>query len=430
MITKHLRDLYPIPISTISTDKTWGTLLSSIESLEKETNEDIEIDFSGITIVDPWRCENFKLLIAKPHIHFIFKNCDDIVRHLQLVCTLDGLDFENRIKHVVVEIPREKTDEEKKVEYKGGIWAEAFKIDKENGVSTLDLFAKIRKLENPTTVNYIEFAINKISEETGIKKFTINWGEVRSDSVTIEYMVKMMLRFGEKGITVNMDIQNEDEIKLFGLHLHKLNTKDPTVGDKYTIIHDMFSLHKPIVGILIQYKNKKNNKKDEFGRQGKGEVNMSRIAVLTDVRGNAKTGGTATFLTYNSNYFFTRQHWAVTHDNEELKELKVDRMDVPISELGFLNEFMGSTFHFIEPIQKKKSYSSKVIYDLTDSGSNISKLCTIPERIKYVFNDWGIEYDEELLNKAIMDTNKYIADNEDDSDDQMRMGIMQELMDM
>ena len=51
-----------------------------------------------------------------------------------------------------------------------------------------------------------------------------------------------------------------------------------------------------------------------------------------------------------------------------------------------------------------KEESKVVIVGVDDNDSNIKKLCTIPERMKIVFDDWGVKYNKEVLDKAIKDT--------------------------
>ena len=84
-------------------------------------------------------------------------------------------------------------------------------------------------------------------------------------------------------------------------------------------------------------------------------------------------------------------------------------MEIPMSEIGLCDKFLGSKTHFILPVQQSASESQKVIVDIDDDGRNVTKLCTIPERMREVFDSWGIKYDVESLEKAIEDTKKQLS---------------------
>ena len=58
------------------------------------------------------------------------------------------------------------------------------------------------------------------------------------------------------------------------------------------------------------------------------------------------------------------------------------------------------------PIQKSAS-ETMTMYSIRN-GSVTGRKVTIPERIKAVFDDFGIKYDKDKLNYAIAETRKYV----------------------
>ena len=424
MIQKKLKELYSV--DTISQDKGWGKVLAAVEEIPREENEDIEIDLSGINVQEPWLLPNFQILISKPYIRLKFTNAADTVEHIKMMLIIDGMDVD-RVSNIEIELPKEKSAAEKQVEFYGERLIEYFKID--GDTATFTVKEKYTQLQSSNTESYCRYAIDKINAEKGITNFIIDLDGISANNNVLELFAHSMLDYEDKGITLKLNITNEDNKKTMGLFMHKFSGKEPTPAEKCQIIKSVLDQHKDVPGILIKYK--KSRKKDEFGRLGNGEAVMARIAILREIRSvNSDGGGVAVFDTYHKDYFFTKQHWMVSHDNQSLDSLVCDRMDVPISELGFLNEFTGSGYHFAEPVQQTKGESTKVIVAISDEGTNISKICTVAERMKYVFDDWDIHYDEQLLNEAIAKTEKHLHDVKTSDFDEISNDVMQEIINM
>ena len=416
MVVKKLREIYSV--DTISQDKGWKKINEAVSTID----DDITIDFSGINVVEPWQCAEFRTLLENPKVHMIFSNMESMVKRIQMMCIIEGLD-ENRIVNKYVEVPKEKTSDEKKIEYNGKELAEKyFKVDTENNVVTFNVNDKYSQIHSTNTLNYVEFAIRKISEETGIKKFIIILGTISIQNNVLEFLANMIVNFKIEGLELLVDADNEETCKNLGLFVHIANNSKYNSSARYEIIRK--SIKEGTPGILIKYK--KSKAVDEFGRHGKGEVVSSRIAIFRGFKPGNKTITTQRTLpdgtvrvvneipyvmlvdTYNNNLFYTKQHWMVEHDNEEPRKLMPEKVEIGMEEVGFADEFLGSKYHFIFPVQDKPEESQVVIKDLDDEGKNIKQLCTIPERMKIVFDDWGIKYDVESLDRAIENTKEHL----------------------
>ena len=399
MLVRKLKELYNV--DTISQDKGWKKVLQAINDILATTNEDILIDFSSTNVVDPWQSIEFKKLLSNEKIHMKFVNSEQTVNKIKMMCIIEGMSAD-RITNEVIEIPREKTAEEKKIEQYGSQLMDFFK---DNGTDTLVFNVRDRydQLQSTNTVNYIDFAMRELHKTKGTTNFVIIFNKISVLPNVLRVFAQLIVDYKEMGVDLKIDMDNDDSARELGLFIHI------ATNDKYTDSEraKAFNELKPNTpGILIRYKKSKAT--DDFGRQGKGEVVSSRIAIFREVKDNGD-GPIAVVATYNNNFFYTKQHWMVEHDNEEPTSLHEDIMEIPMSDIGLCDRFLGSRTHFILPVQRSKEESQTVIVDIDENDRNIKKICTIPERMKIVFDDWSVPYDHEALDRAISDTNALLS---------------------
>lgn len=399
MLVRKLKELYNV--DTISQDKGWKKVLQAINDILATTNEDILIDFSSTNVVDPWQSIEFKKLLSNEKIHMKFVNSEQTVNKIKMMCIIEGMSAD-RITNEVIEVPREKTAEEKKIEQYGSQLMDFFK---DNGTGTLVFNVRDRydQLQSTNTVNYIDFAMRELHKTKGTTNFVIIFNKISVLPNVLRVFAQLIVDYKEMGVDLKIDMDNDDSARELGLFIHI------ATNDKYTDSEraKAFNELKPNTpGILIRYKKSKAT--DDFGRQGKGEVVSSRIAIFREVKDNGD-GPIAVVATYNNNYFYTKQHWMVEHDNEEPTSLHEDIMEIPMSDIGLCDRFLGSRTHFILPVQRSNEESQTVIIDIDENDRNIKKICTIPERMKIVFDDWSVPYDHEALDKAISDTNALLS---------------------
>lgn len=399
MLVRKLKELYNV--DTISQDKGWKKVLQAINDILATTNEDILIDFSSTNVVDPWQSIEFKKLLSNEKIHMKFVNSEQTVNKIKMMCIIEGMSAD-RITNEVIEVPREKTAEEKKIEQYGSQLMDFFK---DNGTGTLVFNVRDRydQLQSTNTVNYIDFAMRELHKTKGTTNFVIIFNKISVLPNVLRVFAQLIVDYKEMGVDLKIDMDNDDSARELGLFIHI------ATNDKYTDSEraKAFNELKPNTpGILIRYKKSKAT--DDFGRQGKGEVVSSRIAIFREVKDNGD-GPIAVVATYNNNYFYTKQHWMVEHDNEEPTSLHEDIMEIPMSDIGLCDRFLGSRTHFILPVQRSNEESQTVIIDIDENDRNIKKICTIPERMKIVFDDWSVPYDHEALDKAISDTKALLS---------------------
>ena len=189
-----------------------------------------------------------------------------------------------------------------------------------------------------------------------------------------------------------------------GLFIHIATTNKYTVEERRNAIMRNLKLNMP--GMLIKYK--KSKALDEFGREGKGEVVSSRIAIFRGLKQTSHGQTVAKIEVFNNNYFYTIEHWMVEHDYEEPTSLHNETLEIPLDELGICDLFLGSKYHFLLPIQQSESETQVVIKEVDDDGRNVKVRCTIPERMQIVFDSWNIKYDKQSLEESIEATKKFL----------------------
>lgn len=392
MLDKKLKELYNV--DTISQDKGWKKVMDAVESL----GEAVNIDFTGINVVDPWECPSFKQLIQKPEVGMKFTNSLQLVNKIKMMCILDSTD-PDRIVNVEVEIPKEKTPEERKIEHNGKELIPQFKV--EGDTAFFDATVRYSQMHSTNTLNSVDYAIRELIKTNNIKHVVIKIGKLSILDNVVDMLAEMIIDYEQMGIKMEVDLESPEAIKNLKLFMHKYTNAAYNTKGKIEAIEKF--LAKNTAGMLIKYK--KSRAVDDFGRHGKGEVVSSRIALFKGLEYSKKTNGVvAKIQSFNDKYFYTKQQWMVEHDNEIPNDLHSETIEITMDELGYGDLFLGTSYHFIEPIQQDISENKNVIIDIDDNQRNVNKSCTIPERIKVVFDDWGIEYNVEKLDEAIEKT--------------------------
>lgn len=96
-------------------------------------------------------------------------------------------------------------------------------------------------------------------------------------------------------------------------------------------------------------------------------------------------------------------------NNERYDSLVSNIVKMKLDEIGIGDLFIGKDYHFIKPVQRDLKESMIIAYGIGDGGKVLKKEFTIPERMKAVFDDWGIAYDSRKLMVAIEDTEREIG---------------------
>ena len=430
-----LKELFNV--DTLSQDKGWKKVRDMIGDIDKPTM----IDLSGINIIEPWQCGEFRQLLQNENLHFEFINNTPVVNKVKMACVLEGLD-ESRIVNIEIAVPKPKTPEELKLEKIGKSLIPLFEITEGDEpfdfTATFKIADKYTQIQSSNTILYIDYAIRDIVAVQGIKKFILDFGSLVTLNNVLNILADMIVKYKKEGVTIDVLTDNAEMEKNLKLFIH-INTNDNyTIEQRYEIIHDEMEDKLNMPGILIRYK--KSRAIDDFGRHGHGEVVSSRVCIaqniLIDVdpaNDNFKNSryyevavdrgdGIMTLqkrkmpvlkvVSFDGNLFYPKLHWELSNEGEQLANIGAKVEYIPMDEIGFGDHFLGSQYHFILPIQRYKKESKNIIIDTDENGRNIKRLCTIPERMKLVFNDWGVPYHKETLDYAIEQSLKNIENQE------------------
>lgn len=413
MITKRLMEL--VTMDSLSQETSWAKLYAAV----KDTKEDIEIDFSDIIIQRPLSFPSFKLLLQMPNVHMKFKNDIETVKAIKawMILNGDGDNFENKITLITVEKPVQKTKDQIKLEKFSDIVYERFEKDESNGdgayAYNIMKSGANTAINNYTTFQYIGMALDRLRKETEVKSFTLNLtGVTMADGSLCVKLAELRKRFEKDGVSFHILVDDDNKALINSLKrsLYTVSGQFTSTKERYKYIKSMLNRYNnvPIPGMLKKYKE--SRAVDVYGRQGNGECEWCRIALLKGISVKRKpdtnevTAIMLNFITYYEDKFFTKLHWESFHDGEKHPGLGVEKVSVPLSAVGITDMFLGSQYYFNFPTQHEKDECIRMVTQLTDRGTTLSEICTIPERMKLVFDDFNIKYCNEIMQKSIEET--------------------------
>lgn len=387
-----------LSVDTISkgNDTPWKRLNDYIIA---NIHEPTEFDFEKINVVHPYNSPEFSKLLANPLFYMTLHEQDKVADSIKLLCTFNGIN-PDKIKNITAVKPVEMTKEERNIDkISNELLGYIVKI---GDTAVIEVYKRFDQIGQPSTIDYIVRAVEKHHDVTGCTEYIIkNKGNSIQDNI-INYMTVVFGKVALKGIHIRLDSDNKDINDKIEISIG-INTQQYTKEDRFSIMKEQLKVNK--VGILTKYRESRS--KDEFGRMGKGEKVSIRPAIFKGFKKSSSNEIYACFESYNSKYLYTREHWELEHDGEELQELVKDEVVIRLDELGIYNDFIGTKYHFssavqFEPGGETTMYQIETKEDGTSSIKGI--VYTIPERIKAVFDDFGVEYDKEGLDNYIKAT--------------------------
>lgn len=424
-------------VDNLTQESSWKVIKDKLIKDCKDEDK-VVLDFYGVNVVDPWTLTEFCEILKLNNVYFRFTGynqelLDKMKNKIMMRCIIDGL-FSDRVETVFIEPVKKKTKMEIKVEKNGTKLVDKFDIV--DDTATIEMFKIYDQICSVDTILSIIYAIDIINKNKGITKFVMKTKMMFIQSNIIELIADKIIELSEQGIRLDLDTDDEELGKTAKLIIYtKLN-------DTYTTMRklDEFKkLKKNTPGLCVKYK--KSRSLDNFGRFGKGQVVSNRIAVYRGLCIRSVTGvyemlndvvinrsgkvldnsGSPCNLSsigvvidsYNNDTFCTHAEWMSNHDGymeddegNEITELNHERIITGLDDIGLNDKFLGRQYHFMKAIQRDETDLKKVIVGISEEGNSISKICTIPERMKIVFNDWEVEVDAMELERAIMETNK------------------------
>ena len=389
-------------MNIMSQDRTWELLLSRIGDTIADTSEEFILDFTGVSVSGATDFPNFKKILRKTNVGMKFVNQDELMRSIKMLCILDSIPYANRFENVNTPKVVEKTPAEIKVEKNGENILTKFDVDLPNKKATFVVFNTFRQFYNNDTCTYVSYAIDKLAKQ-GVNKVLIDLKGVATNTVVLTEFCNICKRFNDKGVEVIFDFDAGDTTRDFALCNYKLRKETYTPKKRAIAMNNFFKKYGETAGVLVKYE--KSRTTDEFGRFGKGQVASCKVSIF---KGLKKMGERyfATFETFSVSGFLTIAQFYSLYDGEVPNKLQSEMECIDVADLGFMNEFLGPRYHFGLPIQRSHSETKKIPIAFNERGNNITKECTLPERIMYVFNDFDIKCNMELLKHSIAESEK------------------------
>lgn len=387
-----VKSIYSVDTISKGNSKAWVKLMEYMDGKDY----DVEFDFKGIEVVQPWATIEFKKFMQNPHVHIKMWSNLDTVNSINLMCMLNNFK-ENRAVNEEIKVERVPTKEELKIAAQAADLQKYFEVV--DGVPTLLIYKRFDQIGVPITVAYIEAALKKYAADNGVNQLKLVTRNITIQSSVIENITNLIEQLAEVGVELDIDSNDTEVMNKVNIYRNLSKKKVFSSDDKEKFIKS--TLKPGRVGMLIKYRESKAT--DEFGRSGKGKPLSCRAAIYLGMRHNKDGEAELHFRTYNGNTFYTKEHWALEHDNGVLSSLETTHEVMTIPQFGMYNNFLGSKFHFIEPVQLNAA-DSMTMYGVSNEGKVTRTIMTIPERIKAVFDDFDVEYDKESLELCIEKT--------------------------
>lgn len=383
-----------IPSRVITQESSWKMVYDAIV---ENGLQDAIINFTDITVDNPWDFENFLDLVKNTNIKIKFINRTSLYNQLCIFFMSRGLDSK-RIIQVVVEPPKEPSRYEKNIERNGADYVRYLNFDESTGTLGMNANECLHNstLSDDLTVRSVLRAFEIWTREhpdIKVSQYVFNCTQISVKEEAMSSMAKYIVSWGAEGKVLACDLRDEEVTKLIE-YIEKESAEPMSVVEKLDVWKKV-----PIgaVGILVEYK--KTRRTDIKGRSGDGQT-LSSLPCRFDGIIDTKRGKRLKFTRFDKETFYTKDHWFAQHDGElhpglNSKEI-VDTVDSIGIHIDNIPEVEGRYFKFRVPITRKPQL---VISLNSVTGNNIKSECCLAKRIECVLDDWGIDYNREWLEK-------------------------------
>ncbi len=395
-----VKDIYAVDTISKGNSRAWQNLMDYINN-NIGSNDTVEFDFKGIEVIQPWGTPEFKKLMQDPRVYLKIWNNADTVTSINIMCALNGFP-DSRAENMVVTPVKKMTKEELKIIEMGKELQDYFTVD-EDGNPHLNVHDRFDQIGVPATVNYIEAAMRMYAEEHQSSKMYLDAINIVIQTSVIKNVTNLIKKLADIGVELVINSNDTKVMNKVGMYRSLEESSVESEKDKIRVIKA--NLRPGKVGMLIRYKDSKAT--DEFGRRGNGEPLWCRVAIYTGIK-REKNTIVLNFRVYKGDTFYTHVHWALEHDDSVLSCLECENVTIPVDQFGMYNDFLGSRYHLITPVQIKPEHSI-TMYGVDENERITHTSMTIPERIKTVFDDWGIKYDNESLQSYIQKTREILG---------------------
>lgn len=404
------QNVYKVDTISRDNDKAWVVIGEAVDKAREQTpNEPVTVDFTGITLIEPWRNHNFREFMAKRTANLKVYNSADVADYIKTMCLTGGMG-DNRVVDITIKAPEAKSQFEIQAEQRAIEWQDIIEVDSNDPtVAVINISKKIDQISSEKTIAYLDKAIDLYHKNNpGVSKYVIKSLGMSVAEHSLDAIGHLIVDKQATGVYVklqNNDKEVENESRMYAAICSQ---------GKYTAenrVETIKNSMKPgYCGLLMVYATSRGV--DRMGRTGKGEIRTNTPAIFQGLTRN-NDGYSMKFKMFTLDTFCTREHWAIEHDGD-VNQVKCREIEIPVMDCGLYGIYLGRSYHFSEPMQYHNGRENGTImqYKFNENGGAVKENLTIPEFIKRVFDDRGIEYDRTYLDNCIARTEKTIIHND------------------
>ena len=371
-------------------------------------DDEIVIDFCGLNVTTPWLNPMFCELMIDERVHIRVDANESFVRNVEVALKLIGCKNIHRVESVYRSEIKVDAAKEKRINDFKERFSKSFILDG-NKLCVKIKLSELTQITNEDTLNILgecvkEYCVNNPS----INKVEFDSTGVILGKSIIASMANLLNSqlFIDKGIEADIvdDINKDLVEKVYAHRLIKAGEVLPI--DKKISILKQYEIKEGTVVMLSIFK--KTRSVNEFGQMNDGVPVISRVAIFKGFKKEYGSEAILSFRSYKKGTFRTREDICLMNDfNDDIYEMEYQDFNFKISEIGFADKFTGKRAHFNLPIQFDDS--GYLYLHSINNGSVSSNKYTLPEYAKYVFNSWGIEYNRDVLDFCISESDRILG---------------------
>ena len=141
MKTVLVKEIYNVDTISKGNCKAWLRLMDFLSTLD--TSEDIEFDFKGIEVVQPWATPEFMVMMQDSRVHLKFWFADSMVNSINIMCALNGIKGKRAV-NVEVQPVKVLSQEDIKVQKVADQLQEYF--DKSGEIPVLNIYKRFDQI--------------------------------------------------------------------------------------------------------------------------------------------------------------------------------------------------------------------------------------------------------------------------------------------
>lgn len=345
-------------------------------------DEDVELDLRYIDIQE--KGSEFSDIITDKRVHFVVYN-EELYEYIKFIATVSGENPKDKVRLVENKITVEIVRPDESDRYYNA-FKKALEESTDNTIVVGNLFSIVGSF-------YIIKGLVRVLRENKDKEVVVDINNVSLADNQVKELAEEVYKLVEDGYKVNV-LTNNDKLRvIIESIITTCGSGVNTSKDKYELLRNEFKIG--TAGVLSTFSSKADNR-DPLGRGNNGVPVSSLPAILVGF-----TDEYAEFITYKYATFQTHRDYREEHDGEDHPGLKAEKKKVKLDDLGICAYCIGKRYHFNLPIQFDKVGLQKIYdYDFI-AGTMVVKYIPLASQMMRVFNDWGIEYDNESLMDSI-----------------------------